>query len=101
MFNQAATPMVLNDSACAVMNFLDDPLGLEVENALGYGQVALRAMVIFAGSIVLVRLAQKRFFAKKNAFDVVMALVLASMLARAINGKEPLFQTLFAGLLLV
>ena len=82
-------------------DFLSDILGLAHEEPMGILQVTARAIVIFFASLVLVRFAEKRFFAKKNAFDVVMALILASMLARAINGKEPLLATIVAGFALV
>src|SRR3954463_2887938 len=60
-------------------------------------QVLLRAVLIFFVTLCIVRIADKRFFAKKTAFDVVLGLILASMLARAINGSEPLGPTIVAG----
>jgi uncharacterized membrane protein YcaP (DUF421 family) len=60
-------------------------------------QVLLRAVVIFFAALCIVRVADKRFFAKKTAFDVVLGLILASMLARAINGSEQLGPTIVAG----
>jgi uncharacterized membrane protein YcaP (DUF421 family) len=78
-----------------------DLLGLRSENDLGLVQVLLRALIVFLAALALVRIAHKRFFAKKNAFDVILAFILASMLARSINGKEPLFATIAAGFFLV
>lgn len=46
---------------------------------------------------MIIRIADKRFFAKKTAFDVLLGLVLASMLARAINGSEQLGPSIAAG----
>ncbi len=83
------------------MSSIIDPLGLNGENDLSIIQVLLRALIVFWGTLFLVRIAHKRFFAKKNAFDVMMAFILASMLARSINGREPLFQSLAAGVFLV
>lgn len=60
-------------------------------------QVLLRAVLIFFAALCIVRVADKRFFAKKTAFDVVLGLILASMLARAINGSEQLGPTIAAG----
>src|SRR3954466_6929852 len=60
-------------------------------------QVLLRAILIFFAALCIVRIADKRFFAKKTAFDVVLGLILASMLARAINGSEQLGPTISAG----
>jgi uncharacterized membrane protein YcaP (DUF421 family) len=47
------------------------------------------------------RLAHKRFFAQRNALDVLMTLIIASVLARAINGSAAFFPTIVAGFLLV
>jgi uncharacterized membrane protein YcaP (DUF421 family) len=80
-----------------------------LEHAFGAGlppnhytgaQVALRAILIFFATLVIVRVANKRFFAKKTAFDFILGLILASMMARAINGAEPLIPTIAAGFLL-
>ena len=60
-------------------------------------QVLLRAILLFFVALCIVRVADKRFFAKKTAFDVVLGLILASMLARAINGSEQLGPTIVAG----
>lgn len=80
------------------MNFLSSALGLGVEaQHLSTAQVMLRAVVIFVAALVIVRIADKRFFAKKTAFDVILGLVLASMMARAINGSEQLGPTIAGG----
>src|SRR5947207_1253725 len=60
-------------------------------------QVLLRAVLIFFAALCIVRIGDKRFFAKKTAFDVILGLILASMLARAINGSEQLGPTIVAG----
>jgi uncharacterized membrane protein YcaP (DUF421 family) len=63
-------------------------------------QVLLRAVLVFFAALAIVRMADKRFFAKKTAFDVVLGLILASMLARAINGSENLGPSIAAGFML-
>ena len=63
-------------------------------------QVALRAVLIFFATLIIVRFADKRFLAKKTAFDFILAVILASMMARAINGSEQLGPTIVAGFLL-
>jgi uncharacterized membrane protein YcaP (DUF421 family) len=76
-------------------------LGVEVEaQHLTVSQVVLRAMVIFFATLVIVRFADKRFFAKKTAFDFILAFILASMMARAINGSEQILPTVAAGFVL-
>ncbi len=83
------------------MDVINQALGLHLQpKDLTLMQVCLRAIVVFIGSLIIVRLADKRFLAKMSAFDVILGFVLASMLARAINGSAALFPTLGAGLLL-
>lgn len=81
--------------------WLSDPLNLAAEKNLGWMPIILRAIIVFSAALLMVRIAHKRFFAKKNAFDVILALILASMLARSINGPEALFPSIVAGFVLV
>jgi uncharacterized membrane protein YcaP (DUF421 family) len=75
--------------------------GVEVEaQHLTVYQVLLRAVVIFFATLLIVRVADKRFFAKKTAFDLILGFILASMMARAINGSEQLLPTIAAGFVL-
>src|SRR4051812_1970494 len=67
---------------------------------LSLGQVLVRTVVIFFSALLVVRFADKRFFAKKTAFDVILGLILASMMSRAINGSEKLVPTIAAGFLM-
>jgi uncharacterized membrane protein YcaP (DUF421 family) len=54
---------------------LNTALGVGVEaQHLTLLQVALQAVVVFFASICIVRVAAKRFFAKKTAFDFILAL---------------------------
>jgi uncharacterized membrane protein YcaP (DUF421 family) len=83
------------------MNLLNWLFGLGVEaQHLALHQILIRAVVIFFATLLIVRIADKRFFAKKTAFDLILGLILASMMARAINGSERLFPTIAAGFLL-
>ena len=63
-------------------------------------QVSLRALIVFIAAIAIVRVADKRFLSRKTAFDVVLGLILASVLARAVNGSAPLGPTLVCGFVL-
>ena len=56
---------------------------------------------MFVAAIVMVRMADKRFLSKKSAFDAVLGLILASTLARAVNGSAPFVPTLVGGFVLV
>jgi uncharacterized membrane protein YcaP (DUF421 family) len=80
------------------VKFLYSLFGIGVEaQHLTLTQVLLRAVLIFFATLVIVRLADKRFFAKKTAFDFILGFILASMMARAINGSEQLGPTIAAG----
>jgi len=84
-----------------MMNDILSAFGVGVEAAhLTVLQVALRAVLIFFATLIIVRFADKRFLAKKTAFDFILAVILASMMARAINGSEQLGPTIVAGFLL-
>ncbi len=84
-----------------VVKILYSLFGVEVEaQHLTIYQVLLRAVVVFFAALVIVRVADKRFFAKKTAFDLILGFILASMLARAINGSEQLVPTISAGFVL-
>ena len=49
----------------------------------------------------MVRLSSKRSLAEKTAFDAALLIVIASVLARAINGSAPFVPTLVVGFVLV
>ena len=64
-------------------------------------QVAMRGIIVFIATLVMVRLSSKRSLAQKTAFDTALMIIIASMLARAINGSAPFFPTLVVGFVLV
>jgi uncharacterized membrane protein YcaP (DUF421 family) len=77
------------------MDWLNDILGLGLEaKDLTFVQISLRGIIVFFSSLAMIRLGAKRFLAKKTAFDVILGLILASMLARAVNGTASFFPTL-------
>src|SRR4051812_19192417 len=75
-------------------------LGLEPKN-LTFVQIAARGIIVFAVTLIMVRLGDKRFLSKKTAFDAILGLILASMLARAVNGSSAFWPTLGGGFVLV
>ena len=75
-------------------------IGLEPKE-LTFLQVCIRGIIVFVVTLIAVRLSSKRSLAEKTAFDAVLAIILGSMLARAINGSGPFFATLGAGFVLV
>ena len=64
-------------------------------------QMALRTMMIYAVTLVLIRLGSKRFLSEATAFDVIVGIMLGSVMSRAINGSAPLFPTLLAGVVFI
>src|SRR5919197_3587456 len=77
-------------------------LGLGREaTALTFTQISLRAVVVFAAALAIVRCGDRRFLSQKTAFDAVLGFILASMLARAVNGTAAFFPTLGGGFVLV
>src|SRR5687768_1181404 len=80
----------------------DRLLGLEVEpRDLTITQMSARALLVFACTLVMLRIAHKRFFAQRNALDVLLTLIVASTLSRGINGNAALFPTIAIGFLLI
>ena len=78
---------------------MDDLLGLKLQpHELGYGQIILRALIVFIGSLIIVRLGAKRFLGRKTIFDFILAFILGSMLSRAINGSSPFFSNTRCGI---
>jgi uncharacterized membrane protein YcaP (DUF421 family) len=79
-------------------NFVGPLLGLGSEaRDLAFLQISLRAVIVFLATLIMVRLGHKRSLARKSAFDAILLVILASFLARAINGTAPLFATIGAG----
>ena len=86
----------------AFSNFLGPLLGLGFEaKDLTFIQISLRAIIVFLATLIMVRLGHKRSLARKSAFDAILLVILASFLARAINGTSPLFGTIGAGFVIV
>ena len=77
-------------------------LGLGVEpKDLTFVQISLRGIIVFLVTLIIVRLGHKRPLAQKTPFDAILLVVLASVLARAINGSSAFFATLGGGFVLV
>ena len=89
----------MGERTCAlVQNLLG--LGLEGKD-LHTGHIVLRCMVVLIATLAMVRMSSKRFLARRNAFDVVLAFILGSLLSRAINGSARFGPTLIGGFCLV
>ena len=88
--------------ATVIQEGLSQVLGLGVaEGQLSVPQIVARGIVVYVAGVALVRVASKRFMGRHTPFDLILAVILGSMLARAINGEAPLWGTLAVGLMLV
>ncbi|MDB6129328.1 MAG: hypothetical protein JWM04_435 [Verrucomicrobiales bacterium] len=77
-------------------------LGLhEQAQDLKFYQISLRAIIMFISILVMLRVSHKRFLAKRNTLDTLLGFLLASMLARTINGSEPFFASIGTGFVVV
>ncbi|WP_029215444.1 DUF421 domain-containing protein [Kallotenue papyrolyticum] len=84
----------------AIWRALVQALTVQGTDALWW-QMGLRASVVFVTGIVIVRLSNRRFWGQATVFDMLLAVILGSVLSRAINGEAPLLATVAAALFLV
>ena len=81
---------------------LDALLGLGRDAGdIGPGQMAIRAVVVYALTLAIVRLGSKRLLGKASAFDVILGIMIGSVMSRGINGSAGLLPTLAGGATLV
>jgi uncharacterized membrane protein YcaP (DUF421 family) len=85
-----------------LISAINATLGLEQEaTSLTFIQISLRGVIVFVATLVIVRCGDRRFLSQKTPFDAVLGFLLASMLARAVNGTAAFFPTLGGGFVLV
>ena len=86
----------------AAWNSLESLLGLAAEpKNLTFVQISLRGVIVMVAALVMIRLGTKRSLAEKTAFDAVLLIVLASVLARAVNGQRSVFPDSWGDVVLV
>jgi uncharacterized membrane protein YcaP (DUF421 family) len=77
-------------------------LGLGAEpQTLTFMQISLRGIIVFIFTLVMVRISARRSLARRTVFDSVFLVILASVLARAINGSSDLLPTIGGGFAMV
>lgn len=59
--------------------------------------MCIRAVFIFFAGLVLIRFGATRTFGKNSSFDIVVAVVLGSILSRALTANAELLPTIAAG----
>jgi len=56
---------------------------------------------VFIVTILMVRLAKKRFLGRATAFDVILGIMIGSIVSRAVTGNSPFLPTLAAAAVLL
>lgn len=82
-----------------IVSFLKSMFG--IDDHLSILQVLLRSFVIYITGIALVRFGKKRFIGKMSAFDMIIAIILGSLLSRAITNSDEFVEILAACLFLI
>src|SRR5829696_4154766 len=75
-------------------------IGLDSHD-INVAQMALRAVVVYVVTVLIVRLGKKRFMGQATAFDVILGIMLGSIVSRAITGNAPFLPALAASAALV
>lgn len=70
--------------------------GDEPERPLALTQIAARAIAIYIGGIVILRIGKSRMINRATIVDVLLAFVLGSLLSRGITGSASISGTLVA-----
>ena len=77
-------------------------LGIGLDNKeINVAQMAMRAVVVYIVTVLMVRLAKKRFMGRATAFDVILGIMLGSIVSRAITGNAPFVPALGAAAVLL
>jgi uncharacterized membrane protein YcaP (DUF421 family) len=85
-----------------IQSALNALLGTDAQShELSALQMGIRALVVYLVTLLVVRLAKKRFMGRATAFDVILGIMLGSLASRAITGTSPLVPTLVATAMLV
>lgn len=64
-------------------------------------QTIMRTIIVFFLTLLILRIAKKRFLGKSTAFDVVMGVIMGSIVSRCINGSANLIDTMAAAAVMV
>lgn len=75
----------------------------EIDTDLNGLQMAMRAIVTFIVTVAVIRIGNKRLFGKGTAFDTVVAIMIGSVMSRAItgSGSGTMLATWIGGLTLI
>lgn len=68
---------------------------------LAVTQMALRGVVVFSLTLLMIRISGRRSLGQRSAFDACLTVLLGSILARGIVGASPSWPTIATGVALV
>ena len=83
-----------------IWNYIDLIFGIDNPELTPW-QMGARGIVVYFWALFLIRLGDKRFIGKNTAFDVILAIIIGSVVSRAINGSAGLFATMLASFVLI
>ena len=93
--------MVMNIATrSAIMDAIKDFLGTDPKYFTVW-QVAVRVVITYVCTILIIKAGHKRFMAQSTPFDAVVGFILGGVMSRAVNGQASFFPTLLGGFLLV
>ncbi len=85
----------------ATISSFHDLIGRDASSILWW-QMSIRALLVFAYGLVLIRLFGRRAFSQQTPLDIVVAIMVGSNLSRTITGNASFVPTLVAtGLMVV
>jgi uncharacterized membrane protein YcaP (DUF421 family) len=64
-------------------------------------QIAARAVVVYLGGLIVVRIGKSRLISRTTSLDVILGFILGSLLSRGITGHSSLTGTLLASVVIV
>ena len=86
----------------SVGNFLHDLFGGDYPvDPLAWHQIAARAVIVYVGGIIVVRIGKSRLISRTTSLDVILGFILGSLLSRGITGHSSISGTLVAASVIV
>src|SRR6056297_2175302 len=82
------------------LDWLTRLIGSDADTILWW-QMAIRGVLIFFYTLMLVRFGGRRIFGKNTSFDIVLGVILGSIMSRALTANAQFLPTLVAGTVLV
>ncbi len=70
------------------------------DGTISFSQMMVRALIVFAIGVGLVRFSTPRLFGRATPIDIVMAVIIGSNLSRTMTGSAPFLEVILATILL-